>query len=70
MDLSEFRKDLLETVRARAESNLDFNRAGFVDEVGERLTDAEEFSDFVTCRYEGTSGKESCKRFAYAFDDA
>ena len=40
MDLLEFRKDLLETVRARAESNLDFNRAGFVDEVGERLTDA------------------------------
>ena len=70
MDLLEFRKDLLETVRARAESNLDFNRAGFVDEVGERLTDAEEFSDFVACRYEGTSGKRKLQIDGYAFDDA
>ena len=70
MDLSEFRKDLLETVRARAESNLDFNRAGFVDEVGERLTDAEEFSDFIACRYEGISGKRKLQIDGYAFDDA
>ena len=70
MDLSEFRKDLLETVRARAESNSDFNRAGFVDEVGERLTDAEEFSDFIACRYEGMSGKRKLQIDGYAFDDA
>ena len=70
MDLSEFRIELLETVRARAESNLDFNRAGFVDEVGERLTDAEEFSDFIACRYEGVSGKRKLQIDGYAFDDA
>lgn len=70
MDLSQFRNDLLETVRSRAESNLDFNRAGFVDEVGERLTDSEEFSDFVACRYEGISGKRKLKIDGYAFDDA
>ena len=71
MDLDEFRKDMLETVRARAESNLDFNRAGFVEEVGERLSDAEEFVDFVACRFEGlSSGKKKLQIDGYAFDEA
>ncbi len=70
MDLAEFRNDLLETVRTRAESNLDFNRAGFVDEVGERLSDAEEFVDFEACRFEGISGKKKLKIDGYAFDEA
>lgn len=70
MELDEFRMDLLETVRARAESNLDFNRAGFVEEVGERLSDAEVFADFVACRFEGVSGKKKLKIDGYAFDEA
>lgn len=70
MELDEFRKDMLETVRARAESNLDFNRAGFVEEVGERLSDAEEFVDFVACRFEGLSGRKRLKIDGYAFDEA
>ncbi|MFZ6749599.1 AIPR family protein [Undibacterium sp. Ren11W] len=70
MTLEEFRIDLLETVRARAESNQDFNRAGFVDEVGDRLSDAEEFADFEPCRFEGTSGKKKLKIDGYAFDEA
>lgn len=70
MDLDEFRKEMLETVRIRAESNLDFNRASFVDEVGDRLTDAEEFVDFVACRFEGLSNKKKLKIDGYAFDDA
>lgn len=70
MELDEFRKDMLEAVRARADSNLDFNRAGFVEEVGERLSDAEEFVDFVACRFEGFSGKKKLKIDGYAFDEA
>lgn len=71
MELDEFRKDMLETVRARAESNLDFNRAGFVEEVGERLSDAEEFVDFVACRFEGlSSSKKKLQIDGYAFDEA
>lgn len=70
MELAEFRKELLETVRARADSTHDFNRAGFVDEVGERLSDAEEFVDFVACRFEGLSGRKRLKIDGYAFDDA
>ncbi|MDP3979149.1 MAG: AIPR family protein [Pseudomonas sp.] len=70
MELEEFRKDLIETVRARAESSHDFNRAAFVDEVGERLSDAEEFTDFQACRYEGVSGRKKLKIDGYAFDEA
>jgi hypothetical protein len=72
MTLDDFRMDLLETVRSRAESSMDFNRAGFVDEVGERLSIAEEFSDFEACRYEGISGnkKLKVKIDGYAFDEA
>ncbi|MBR8225434.1 AIPR family protein [Burkholderia ambifaria] len=57
MDIIEFRQDLLETVRTSAEVNRDFLRAAFVDEIGSRLTDAEEFSDFMVCRFEGTGTK-------------
>ncbi|AIY39179.1 hypothetical protein LT85_0019 [Collimonas arenae] len=70
MELIEFRRELLEAVRARAESGLDFNRAGFVDEVGERLSDAEEFADFEACRFEGLGGKRKLKIDGYAFDEA
>ncbi|WP_151445806.1 AIPR family protein [Lacisediminimonas profundi] len=70
MDLIDFRRDMLETVRARAESSNDFNRAGFVDEVGERLSEAEEFIDFEACRFEGVSGKKKLKIDGYSFDEA
>lgn len=70
MTLEEFRKDLLENVRVRAESNLDFNRVGFVEDVGQRLSDAEEFVDFVVCRFEGVSGKKNLKLDGYSFDEA
>jgi hypothetical protein len=72
MELNDFRMDLLETVRARAESSSDFNRAGFVEEAGQRLCDAEEFADFEACRFEGigVQGKKKLRVDGYAFDDA
>ena len=33
MTLEDFRKDLLENVRVKAESNLNFNRVEFVEEI-------------------------------------
>jgi hypothetical protein len=71
MELNEFRMDLLETVRARAESSSDFIAAGFVEEVGQRLCDAEEFADFQSCRYEGVGidGRKKLRVDGYAFDD-
>lgn len=70
MELDEFRKDLIEAVRARAESNLNFNRAAFVEEVGDRLSAAEEFADFEVCQFEGFSGKTKLQIDGYAFDEA
>lgn len=51
-DLEEFRRELLDAVNLRAPTGstgeeLDF---AFVCEVGERLSDAEEFQDFIPCQ--------------------
>lgn len=70
MILEDFRKDLLENVRVKAESNLNFNRVEFVEEIGQRLSDAEEFSDFVVCKFEGIVGKTKVKLDGYSFDEA
>lgn len=70
MTLEDFRKDLLESVRVKAESNLNFNRVEFVEEIGQRLSDAEEFSDFVVCKFEGIVGKTKVKLDGYSFDEA
>lgn len=54
-DLDEFRRELLDAVNLRAPTSstneeLDF---AFVCEVGERLSDAEEFQDFIPCQGSG-----------------
>ena len=61
-DLELFRLDLLDAVRVRApegcgKKDLDF---AFVCEVGARLSDAEEFQDFIPCHGTGT-GQRSKK---------
>jgi len=58
-DLEEFRHGLLDAVRERAPENcgaeeLDF---AFVSEVGARLSDAEEFQDFIPCHGTGTGSR-------------
>lgn len=70
MELLDFHRELIETSRARAESNMDFIRAGFVDEVSDRLSNAEEFSDLEVCRFEGTINKRKLKIDGYSFDEA
>ena len=54
MELEDFRKEFLETVRATAAVEEEFSRAAFVQEAADRLTDAGELSDFEHCYYEGT----------------
>jgi hypothetical protein len=71
MNLEEFRGHLVESVRSSAEANQDFIRASFVDEVGLRLSEAEEFTDFEPCRFEGLSAKKRKLQIdGYSFDDA
>jgi hypothetical protein len=71
MELEEFRSALLENVRASAESFRDFRLSRFVQEVSELLADAEEFTDFEPCHFEGIGNRN--RRLlvdGYAFDDA
>ncbi len=61
-DLESFRLGLLEAVRVRAPGDCDKKELdfAFVCEVGERLSDAEEFQDFIPCHDTGT-GQRSKK---------
>ena len=71
MNLEGFHQDLMSTVRAAAEAKRDFVRSAFVEETGSRLADAQEFSDFHVCHYEGLgSRKRRLLVDGYAVDDA
>lgn len=68
--LSAFRDDWLASMRARERSEQEDLVALFVDDAAERLTDAEEFSDFQQCRFAVTSpGYGRLQVDGYAFDD-
>ncbi len=71
MNTEEFRRELLEGVRASAESYGDTYLSRFVQDVGVRLTEAEEFSDFEPCHFEGEgTRKRKLLVDGYAYDDA
>lgn len=70
MELIDYHRDLIETVRARAESSRDFVRASFVEECGELLTGAEELLGFEVCRFEGLAKRRKLLVDGYSFDDA
>lgn len=57
MDLEIFHQELLSAVRVAADANLDFVRAAFVENVGSRLSEAEEITDFHICHYEGQGAR-------------
>ena len=69
LDLTDFHRELIETVRARAEATRDFIRTSFVEECGNRLVEAEEFVGFELCRFEGISGKKRLRIDGYWLDD-
>lgn len=53
-DLEEFRRELLDAVNVRAQGGGSEERDfAFVCEIGERLSDAEEFQDFIPCHGAG-----------------
>jgi hypothetical protein len=69
MELQIFHTELLQAVRSRAESTSDFLPASFVEECGNRLSEAEEFSEFQSCRFEGVSNRKNVRVNGYALDD-
>lgn len=70
MELDEFRKDFLETARALAAAEADFEEASFVAESARRLIEAEELAEFEPSHYEGTGSRNRRIRVdGYGFDD-
>lgn len=73
-DLEDFHTELLAAVRARLPdgvNDLDEIDFAFVCEIGGRLLDAEEFQDFIPCRYSGVGLRNKKLRVdGYEFDEA
>lgn len=70
MELEDFRRDFLETVRAIASTEGNFNQSAFVSEAARRMIEAEELGDFEPCYHEGTGSRNRRLRVdGYAFDD-
>ena len=57
MDLSDFRQEFLDQIRARASAGANFTHAEFVDICAEQLSEAEELADFEACYYRGTGSR-------------
>ncbi len=73
MEIDDFRKDFLETVRSHAAAESDFTQAAFVTIASQRLMDAEEFPDFEPCYHDGNGVRDRRLKLrvdGYSFDDA
>jgi hypothetical protein len=71
MNLSEFRKEILENVAASAAVTEEFRQVAFVEHCLRLLEDAEEVADATTCFYRGTGSRNRNSGVdAYAFDEA
>jgi AIPR protein. len=69
MELSDYRKDYLETVKTTAAADAEGTVTTFVKVTLDNLVDAEIISDYELCYYSGRAGRKSCRVDAYAFDD-
>jgi hypothetical protein len=70
MELTEFRTEFLDQVRARASAGENFTHASFVEVCAEFLGEAEELADFETCYYRGTGSRNrSLGVDGFAVDD-
>ncbi|MEW6131201.1 MAG: AIPR family protein [Acidobacteriota bacterium] len=70
MELQDFRKDFLETARALAATEGDFEEAAFVAEAARRLVETEELDNFEPCHFEGTGSRQRKLRVdGYCFDE-
>jgi len=70
MDLTEFRAEFLDQVRARASAGANFTHAEFVDVCAGLLGDAEEIADFEACYFRGTGSRNrSLGVDGFAIDD-
>ena len=70
MTLSKFHQDEIYFVRSTAEATGDSARSCFVEDVGKRLSEAEEIVDFHLCQFEGIGERRRRIQVdGYAFDE-
>ncbi|MCX5807224.1 MAG: AIPR family protein [Proteobacteria bacterium] len=72
MELEDYRKDFLESVKSRAAADGDLTQAAFVTVVSERLIEAEELQDFEPCYYPGSGIRDRRLKLrvdGYSYDD-
>lgn len=70
MELEEFRKDFIETVRVHSAADENFEHASFVEHAANILVEFEEMDNFEPCYFRGTgSRKKALWVDGYAFDD-
>ena len=71
MTADDYRKDFLESVRAFAAVDKNFERAAFVEAAVQHLAEADEIADFEQCHYRGTGAKKRALWVdGFALDDA
>jgi hypothetical protein len=71
MTLDEFRDELVQSVRARAVADANFELSAFLDVAVDTLVDAGEIADFEPCHFRGTGQrKRSLAVDGYAIDGA
>jgi len=71
MTLDEFRDELVQSVRARAAADANFELSAFLDVAVDALVDAGEIADFEPCHFRGTGlRKRSLAVDGYALDGA
>src|ERR1041385_2435455 len=71
MELTDFRKDLLEEVAVAAATDGNFRHSAFVEYASRLLEDAEEVADFQPCYYRGSGSRnKSLAVDGYSLDEA
>lgn len=70
MDLDEFRKDFIETVRVHSAADENFEHASFVEHAANILVESEEMDNFEPCYFRGSGPRKKALWVdGYAFDD-
>jgi len=69
MELSDYRKDYIESVKSSAAADTEGTVATFVKVTLDNLVEAEIIPDYELCYYSGRTGRKLCRVDAYAFDD-
>jgi hypothetical protein len=70
MTLAEFHREMITAIRETSEATGDQVRSCYVDEAGNRLSDAEEIADFHLCHFEGLGDRRRRIQIdGYSYDE-